>query len=85
MDENPEGERVLDHCESLPGPDLNPRGPSRTPQSQSRCSQPSFPQIQGREPHSEHLGHFPHMMSCKPSQLPFRSVVLSGPFHPGGS
>lgn len=30
MDENSEEGRVLAHCESLPGPDPNPRGPSRT-------------------------------------------------------
>lgn len=30
MDENSEEGRVLAHCVTLPGPDPNPRGPSRT-------------------------------------------------------
>lgn len=48
MDENPEGGRVLAHCESSWPRPQTPR-PLQDPQSQCLCPLVSFPQMQGRE------------------------------------
>ena len=77
MDENPEGERILDHYESLPGPDPNPRGPSRTPRANPCALDPLSPKSkEGKLTVSEHIPGapraFPMYEPCNPSQLPFR-------------
>lgn len=74
MDENSEEGRVLAHCESLPGPDPNPRGPSRTPGAKPSALSPPSPRSgEGKLTFIEHLvltGHFPCMMSCNHHSCP---------------
>ena len=74
MDENSEGGRVLAHCESLPGPDPNPRDPSRIPGANPCALGPPSPESkEGKLTFIERLvllGHFPCLMSCNPPSRP---------------